>query len=153
MTTRFEYRHQYDDATDAIARHATDIFCEEESLTIQDAPDADINKLLARFGVKDSSVLPGQTLGIVDPAYYGDFSDRQPLRETLDTIRDAENKFMDLPATVRTRFNNDPWSLHEFITDPNNIEEAITLGLLHRKALERKTEQTPGDAIPPVTPT
>lgn len=127
------YRNQYDFANDRLTREETDLDTFEETLTIQDAPDSDINDLMRRFGVQDGSVLPA-SMGVVDPTHYGDFSDMPDLRTALDRTRSAEDAFAQLPAKLRARFNNDPYQLHTWVHRTENLEEAITLGLLARKA-------------------
>lgn len=37
---------------------------------------------------------------------------------------------MDLPAKVRSRFENDPQKFLEFCSDPKNRDEAVSLGLI-----------------------
>lgn len=138
------WRIQYDYDADADVRAATDILCEDESLTMQDAPDADLNALVARMGINDGSLLPGMQLGVADPRFYGDFTDMPDLRSALDRLHDAEYKFADLPATIRNRFRNDPYELHAWVSDPQNLEEAVKLGLLHRTAAK-------SEPIAPVT--
>jgi len=126
------WRHQYDEQRDAVERAATDITCMDESRTIQDAPDSDINELMRRFGVKDGSILPGQ-LGNYDPALYGDFTDVPDLRTALDRTHNAEEAFMMLPAKLRAEFNNNPWQLAEWIHQEGNIDRAVELGLLQKR--------------------
>lgn len=135
MTVRMQFRKQYDIDEDRTERNATNLADFEDTLTIQDAPDTDINDLMRRFGIKDGSELPAN-LGVADPRYYGDFTDITDFRDSLDRTRDAEWKFMQLPAQLRDRFANDPYKLHTFIHDPRNIEEAVRLGLLHKTAAE-----------------
>lgn len=137
-----KFRLQYDAIADREERWATDIKCDEPTLTIQDAPDTDINDLMRRFGVTDGSALPAN-LGVADPRYYGDFSDITDFRDSLDRTRDAEWKFMQLPAQLRDRFQNDPYRLHTFVHDPRNIEEAVALGLLHKRVTDSKPIETP----------
>ncbi|QCQ84604.1 internal scaffolding protein [Blackfly microvirus SF02] len=146
MSSYIIWRHQYDAERDEAEREATDIYCEDESLTVQDAPDADINKLLERFGLKDGSELPGEPLGIVDPRYYGDFSETPDLRTALDSVREqvhaAETNFQQLPARIRARFKNNAAELYQWVMDPQNIEEAVEIGLLGSKALDEKRKAT-----------
>lgn len=135
--TRFTIRHQYDDEHDAALRDATDIVNNEPSLTKQEFTDnADINIVMKRFGIDDGALLPQAA----DPRYYGDFTDATDLRESLDRTTNALERFNQLPAEIRRRFDHSPVELHRFIMDPANAEEAITLGLLHRDAAPPKPE-------------
>lgn len=128
-TVRFGWRHQYDDARDAHERAKTDYVETSESLTEQHhTPDTDINVLVARFGITDGSIRPA----VHDPSYYGDFSDEVSFREALDRVRTATENFNQLPADLRSKFDNKPAKLYAFVSDPANIEESIKLGLLRR---------------------
>lgn len=140
--SRFKFRTQYDTVEDIAAARFTAIECLDESQTVQDAPGTDINELVQSFGVTDGSVLPGRE-GNVDPRLYGDFSDVPDLRTALDRIRAAERAFAALPATTRSKFNNDPIALHEWVSDPQNADEAVKIGLLTRG---------PTPAAPPAPP-
>lgn len=126
---RFRWREQYDLADDAAAGIETQIHNDEPSLTQQHfKDDADLNKIVIRFGITDGAFLATP----IDPAYYGDFTDAVDYRTALDQVRDADLKFQALPADVRTRFNNDPVNLWGFVNDPRNADEAVKLGLLRR---------------------
>lgn len=129
MQTRFNWRHQYDEDRDEYEGLAAAIECLDESLAIQNAPDADLNEIIRRFGLNDGSVLPAN-LGVTDPKYYGDFSDIPDLREALHRLHDAEDKFSQLPADIRKRFDNDPIALYEWVSDKDNHDEAVKLKLL-----------------------
>lgn len=149
MRSLLKVRHQYDIDQDNIEREATNIVPEGESLTVQGAPDADINELMRRMGVDDGSVLPA-SLGVVDPQYYGDFTAQpEDLREALDSVRRVDEVFATLPANIRARFDNDPWKLHRFINDETNTDEAIRLGLLHKTAAVDKTASSTDTDAPP----
>lgn len=139
--TRFTYRHQYDDAADAIERANTDIYNEEESKTQQHHKDeVDLNVIVARYGITDGAIPPAAT----DPRYFGDFSDAPTFREALDRTHTAKERFAMLPANIRERFNHSPLKLWEFVSNPDNAEEAVRLGLL---------KKTPEAAAPAVVAT
>lgn len=141
-----KWRTQYDYDADAKEREATDILCEDETMTVQGAPDADINALVARFGITDGSQLPTQLGYPIGPEYYGDFSDVPDLRQALENAKLTEELFMTLPAQVRARFENNAFNLWSFVNDPANAEEAVTLGLLSRVAPEASQAPKTGDS-------
>lgn len=60
---------------------------------------------------------------------YGDFSTVPDYKSALDQVNEAMELFMEMPADVRTRMENDPQKLIEFLDDPNNFEEGVELGL------------------------
>ncbi|AXH71932.1 MAG: internal scaffolding protein [Microviridae sp.] len=132
-------RQQYDVKADRIAREHCDITCLDESKTLQaPAVDADLNVIVARFGIKDVPVIP------IDESLYGDVSDLPDLRAVLDMQRAGEAAFMSMPAWLRARFGNSMVEFYEFMQDPDNTDEAVRLGLA-------KKREEPA-ALPPVPP-
>ena len=114
------------------------------------AKEADINNIMAQY-VK-TGLMPQ---GHVKPS-YGDFSSGDDFRSVMDRILIAEAEFGRLPSDIRKRFLNDPAELLNFLSDPNNEEEAITLGLIPGKAdadspaaiASPPAEAEPGEAEP-----
>ena len=128
--TIFNWRHQYDAEADARAGAAAATKCEDESRTQQQfTEDCDINVIARRFGLDKAPMLPAVT----DPSYYGDVSNVPDLRAVLDMALDARAKFMMLPARLRARFDNQPGRMWAFLQDPENMDEAVRLGLLVRR--------------------
>lgn len=113
---------------------------DEPSLTQQQfAEECDINNIMKNY----------QETGTIShmnprPLIYEDFSRITDYQGSLDMIREAGAAFQQLPAKVRSRFENDPGKLVEFCRDPNNYEEAITLGLAEKKAV---INDTPSEAL------
>lgn len=139
-----KWRHQYDDKTDLAAREHTDIKCDDDSLTQQHfRDDSDINVLALRYGL-DKRPLPNIP---IDPSYYGDLSEVPDLRTALDIVRDAEQRFLELDPKLRARFDNSPSKLWTFVTDPENADEAVRIGLLRRP--EPLTNPPATTTIPP----
>ncbi|WNK13935.1 MAG: internal scaffolding protein [Microvirus sp.] len=127
---RFNWRHQYDVERDELEGNACLLYNEEPSLTQQQfAEDTDINVLARRFGLDKTNVMPPAP---IDPRAYGDMTDAPDLREALDMVNTAKNRFMALPPKLRARFHNEPSELWEFVTDPENADESVRLGLLAR---------------------
>lgn len=84
---------------------------------------------------------------------YGDFSDVVDYQSALMKVQEAEDAFMDLPAKVRSRFENDPGQFLEFMADKKNEEEARSLGLLVEVKVPPKGEMGGGkDAAPKAAP-
>lgn len=61
---------------------------------------------------------------------FGDFTKVPSHQEALELVIRAEDHFMQLPAELRSRFNNDPGELLDFLGDKANRKEAISLGLV-----------------------
>lgn len=98
------------------------------SMTSQSmADEADINKIMAR-------IQKGQTvLTSVGEPFYGDVSEFGGLQEAIMKVQDAEDLFMQYPAELRSKFDNDPVKMVEFLEDPKNLDEAIKMGLAEPK--------------------
>lgn len=110
---------------DFVARSAdAGLVCLDPSLAVQsDMQDADINVIVARFGIT------GQMPQNIRVPQYLDYDDVFDFRSAMDVINDATKQFMMLPAGVRARFNNDPQSFLEFATDSSNVDEMVQMGL------------------------
>lgn len=131
-TTQIQWRAQWDYQEDAIAREATDIdFTGDPGKTLQaPAEEADINVIIKRFGVKDGSRLPKWQ---DQNSIYGDFSNfpTDPV-EIAERLRQGDLAFKALPAELRNRFQSGP-RLYNWLADPKNTEEAVTLGLFQKR--------------------
>lgn len=102
-------------------------FTETVSLTQQQfAEDADINTIVRRFGL--IGTLPESW----SSPQSGDFSGISDFHEALNLVTSAQQSFMEVPAELRARFNNDPGRLLNFLDDDSNKEEAIKLGLVNK---------------------
>lgn len=125
MKPRFKWRHQYDDEADKREGDLAATVNDEPSMTNQQfRDDADLNVLAKRFGLNDIPVGP------LDINAFRDTTGDPELRDVLETQRTARDAFMQLPAKLRTRFHNSPKELWDFVTDPENAEEAVRLGFL-----------------------
>lgn len=139
-------RHQLDQAlTDAVSR-ATGTVNEEPSLTLQGpAAEADLNNIVKTYGGPGAFPKPPQ---VMDPAYYGEVSDVTSLQSALDVIRESRARFDALPARLRAEFDNSPAVLWEFLQSPENLDEAVKLGLLVRRPEEKPQEAAKSDGTP-----
>lgn len=110
-------------------------FYPEKSLTIGSAKDeCDINKILDTY--KRTGMLPNSLSGnsfLARNPMYGDFSDVTDYTSIRYKLDEAERQFMELPAHIRKRFDNDPQKLVEFIDNPGNYEEAVKLGIVEKR--------------------
>jgi len=92
--------------------------------------ECDINNILKRFNV--TGELP---LGSVQPQ-YGDFSGITDYQSALNAVMAAQDSFLQLPAKVRAKFDNDPALFLEFASDEANKDEMKALGLLRHETVE-----------------
>jgi phage internal scaffolding protein len=118
-------RTPYNYDTDA-ASNESGLHCEDASLAQQHFKDeCDINNILRQFNI--TGLLPEAPLS----PRYGDFTGIGDYHSALNQVIAAEDEFMSLPAQIRARFENDPTQLIEFLDKPENINEAIKLGLVN----------------------
>lgn len=104
--------------------------CLDPSLAQQHAKDeSDINTIVKRFG------LTGELPSGVRMPEYGDFTGATDYHSSLNAVRAADAAFMQLPAHIRTRFNNDAGAFVDFCSDENNRAEAEKLGLVPATAV------------------
>lgn len=120
VKVRVPYRYD----TNAASR-ASGLVCPEETRTQQQFKDeVDINTIAKNFG------MTGRLPENVRMPTYEDFSDVDDYQSALNAARRAAQSFMQMPATVRERFHNDPQRFLAFCSDANNRAEAISLGLV-----------------------
>ena len=103
----------------------------EPSLTQQQFKDeSDINNLVDRF------LRTGEVPPVDARAMYGDFIHApDSYQEALNLVLDAQDGFNSLSSSIRQRFNNDPAELLSFLQDDSNLDEAVKLGLVVKKAV------------------
>lgn len=101
------------------------IKCEDDSLTVQsDRESSDINFIMRNYH------RTGQLPPVSRLPSFGDFDGVADFREALEVVREAEHQFMQLPAQVRARFDNDAVQFVEFCDNPSNLPELVGLGIL-----------------------
>lgn len=99
--------------------------CGDKTMTQQQfEPECNVNNIMKRF--KQTGVLPT----VSGEPIFGDFSNVVDYQTALNNVLSAQEAFSKLPANVRKKFENDPGILDEFLKDPKNKEECISLGLL-----------------------
>ncbi len=122
-----------------------------KSLTKQSFRDeCDANSIMARW----------HKTGQVDhinsnPPRYGDFDTADSYLEALLKVQAAEAEFQNLSAEVRDRMNNDPAVFMGFMQDPENLDEAVELGLVQKPApppVDKTPPETPPAEVPPSPP-
>lgn len=117
----------------------------ESRTHISMAPECDINRIMLKW----------QKTGIIEhrntfEGQYGDFTNLpQDYHESMNTVIDAQEMFMTLPATVRRRFLNDPGHFLDFVTNPENMEELVKLGLATKVAKGDEAELVTPPEPPP----
>lgn len=108
----------------AAASRSSGVLCLDKSLTQQQfTEEVDINAIVDRFSrgvpLPLSSRVPR----------YGDFTGIPDYHSALTIVTEARTAFMELPASLRARFDNDPGLFLQFVADPVNEPELIKLGI------------------------
>lgn len=104
------------------------------SLTKQSFKDeCDINKIMQRFKKISSADFLNRYQGYVS-GEFGDFSAVSDYRTALDQLSQSRGVFDALPAKVRSRFNFDPAVFLDFVQNPANGDELVSLGLATKRA-------------------
>ena len=92
--------------------------------------ECDINNILRQFNV--TGQLPA---GSVQPQ-YGDFSGITDYQSALNAVMAAQDSFLQLPAKVRAKFDNDPALFVDWASDEANKDEMKALGLLREETAQ-----------------
>jgi len=87
--------------------------------------ECDINHIMAKY----------QKTGLVDHVakHQGDYSDLTDVptyHDAMNKIISANESFSTLPSSVRKKFNNNPAEFLDFVSNPENVTEMQTMGLL-----------------------
>lgn len=107
----------------------------EPSMTQQQFKDeADINNIMARY--QKTGVLVDPLTQTTRKPMFDDFSELGDFRDHQQAVIDAQEMFMQLPSQLRARFANDPAELLQWLSRPENKEEAIELGLFSKPSVE-----------------
>ena len=108
---------------------------DEPSMTQQQFRDeADINNIMARY--QKTGVLVDPLTQATRKPMFDDFSELGDFRDHQQAVIDAQEMFMELPSRLRARFGNDPAELLQWLSRPENKEEAIELGLFSKPSAE-----------------
>src|SRR6266850_197815 len=99
------------------------------------AEEADINTIVRRFG------LTGELPVNVPMLLQGDFTNVFDFRSAMDMVVSARESFMEQPADVRARFDNDPQKFLNFVSDKSNLDEAIKFGLVRSESVAKRAAE------------
>lgn len=102
----------------------------EESPTVQSEKDnTDINIIVKRFGL--TGTVPANHRLPME----GDYVGVTDYHSALNAVMAADEAFLQIPAEIRARFNNDPQAFHDFVVNPENGKELVEMGLANRNPL------------------
>lgn len=102
----------------------TALICEVETRAKQEFKDeCDINVIVERFG------LTGELPQGVSIPFQADFEEVFDYQSALNMLIAAEEAFMQYPADIRARFQNDPEQFVAFVSDEANKDQVKAWGL------------------------
>lgn len=84
----------------------------------------DVNNIISRY------IKTGKILATTKTPDFGDFTGIGDFHQAQNQIINAQNRFLALPPNIRKMFGNNVGNLVDFISDPQNTQQAIELGLL-----------------------
>lgn len=120
----------YDDHT--IASDATSLECKDRSLTQQhQAEETDINVIVNRY--MRTGEMPQRQL----PPMQGDFTEAPDMQKAMDLVVAARVAFMEQPAEIRAKFQNNPVEFVTFCSNEANRDEMRKMGLWSPEAAAR----------------
>lgn len=112
--------------------------------------DCDVNRIMAKY--QSTGVLEHVKYMHENSLRYGDFTGFD-FRDVCDRVVQAQEMFDTLPAKLRYRFENDTAQFLDFVSDPRNKDEMVTLGLMppssakkSEKSVENATTSSSSDA-------
>lgn len=100
------------------------------SMTVQSEKNAcDINVIMDRYLNQEIPLVDPMRMRSGEPQ-FGDFSEIPNLQDAQNKLIEAQEMFMQLPAKIRRRFDNDPTAFIDFVQNPDNKSEMEELGIL-----------------------
>ena len=98
--------------------------CPDPSRAQQNSKDeVDINMIVKRFN------LTGELPAGLSVPQYADFGDVVDYHSALNMVIAADHAFLALPADIRSRFKNDAGAFVDFVSNPENRDEVVKMGL------------------------
>lgn len=104
--------------------------------------ECDINRIMEKFA--KTGELPTNRRG---EGVYADFSNVTDYASSMHAISQAQESFNGLPARIRRHFDNDPGKLLDFMSNPENAEEAFKLGLIDQEPPKKEPTTPPAPAV------
>lgn len=80
-------------------------------------------------------------------AEYGDYSEVNEYKESLERVIAANAAFMALPSDIRKRFGNDAGEFFEFASNPANGDALVDMGLAYAP-LDTPASSGDGEQLP-----
>jgi len=118
------------------SRPATDFYDDPGMTEKSHADECNINVIMAKYQQT------GQLPQLVMKPLFGDFTETPDYRQAVETIREAEEAFLQIPAKIRLQFGNDPGEFIKFCSDEKNAEQLTKWGLTNPAPTPTIEQQT-----------
>jgi len=128
-------------------------FFSRPSLTKQSFKDeCDVNLIMKRFNKIMGTEFLTRYQGHYGDGQFGDFSEVADYRTAFEQVDRANVAFEQLPAKIRYMFSNDPAKFLDFVSDPKNVDQVVSLGLATKSPQSKDAaSQTVSDKQTPVS--
>lgn len=136
--------HASYDWTGLVPDPKTGELVKEESMTKQSFKDeCDVNNILRQYSPVALAQMMAERAAL---GRYADLPSNLDFQEAMNIVVEGKQAFESLPSQIRERFMNDPERFLAFMSDADNVEEAIKLGLAVRR-VEPEPEPTLADQV------
>lgn len=144
--------YKTDQNGDRIRRRVTLDMPEDEKILVEQhhKDEVNINNIVKRHGMD----MIAKTALLNQGEYIMDDNPTNDFQEAMFIVTKANETFQKMPSEIRKKFNNSPAEYMDFIQNPENIDEMVSLGLAQRKPDEpivkvevtnTQTAETPAD--------
>lgn len=106
--------------------------------------ECDVNKIIARYST--TGIIPDELIRSGE-GVYGDFSNIEDFQTMQNKIIKARESFESLPSAIRRRFNDDPAQLIDFVSNKDNYDEAVKLGIVSPRSATLERENVDVDNL------
>lgn len=128
-----------------------------KTMTQQNFKDeCDINSIMSKY--QDSGFLVDPLKLRTRKPQFGDFTAVPDYQTAQNIIVEGREAFEALPSRIRKYFNNDPALYLAFVSDSNNLDKALEMGLVDsayvadvKKSLEPAPVLDPAPVVPEPT--
>lgn len=99
--------------------------------------ECDLNRIMKQFNPREQALIMSRQ---AQGGSYTDLPDEFDFQEAQNINIRAIDAFSSLSSTLRTRFENDPAQFLAFMSNPENTDEAVKLGLASKRATDAPIE-------------
>lgn len=126
--------------------------CSESKILTEQAHkrEVDINNIVKKHGIQHIESVSR----LQSPDFRFDDVSGNDFQEAMEITTRAKEEFLTLPATIRKQFDNNPAQFLDFVQNPANNDQLVSMGLAQRTPAEPPVQviiTNPETQNPPVT--